>query len=280
MITQAPVGPVERDSVRLAAVLLLAGVVVTAIAGFLHVEGADANDHQSIFAIYAASQSWTAVHLGQFIGMVIIIFGLVALFFALDVRSGVGLWLNRFALLSAGAAMALYGVLQAVDGVGLKQAVNAWASADNGDKAVRFAAAETVRWLEWAVRSYQSFVFGLALILFGAVIAVTGRVSRPIGYLMALSGLCYLAQGWIIGSSGFSSALPDPHSPRNRPDPPVDHLASHSGPPNEDRRASRDDIRRNDLVQGAGPAETRKRRSCEPPPPRLPPVQCPLRPDP
>jgi hypothetical protein len=206
VVTQAPFRRVERDSVRLAAILLLAGVVVTAIAGFLHPEGADANDHEAVFAIYAASQSWTAVHLGQFIGMLIITFGLVALFFALDVRSGVGLWLNRFALLSAGAAVALYGVLQAVDGVGLKQAVNAWASADNGDKAVRFAAAETVRWLEWAVRSYHSFVFGLALILFGAVIAVTGRVSRPIGYLIALSGLCYLAQGWIIGSSGFSSA--------------------------------------------------------------------------
>ena len=206
MASQAPSGRVERDSVRLAAVLLLAGVLVSAIAGFLHAEGADPNDHQAVFAIYAASQPWTAVHLGQFIGMVIITFGLVALFFALDIRSGVGLWLNRFALLSAGTAMALYGVLQAVDGVGLKQAVDAWASADNGDKAVRFAAAETVRWLEWAVRSYQSFVFGLALILFGAVIAVTGRVSRPIGYLMALSGLCYLAQGWIIASSGFSSA--------------------------------------------------------------------------
>jgi hypothetical protein len=49
-------------------------------------------------------------------------------------------------------------------------------------------------------------VFGIALMLFSVVIAVTGRVSRPIGYLMALSGLCYLAQGWIIGSSGFSSA--------------------------------------------------------------------------
>ena len=206
MVNQVPFGRVERDSVRLAAGLLLAGVLVTAIAGFLHPEGADPNDHRTIFAIYAASQSWTAVHLGQFIGMVIITFGLVALFFALDVRSGVALWLNRFALLSAAAAMALYGVLQAVDGVGLKQAVNAWASANNGDKAVRFATAETVRWLEWAVRSYQSFVFGLALIFFGAVIAVTGRVSRPIGYLMALSGLCYLAQGWIIGSSGFSSA--------------------------------------------------------------------------
>jgi len=191
---------------RLAAVLLLAGVLVTAIAGFLHPEGADPNDHSTVFAIYAASQSWTAVHLGQFIGMVIISFGLVALFFALDVRSGAGVWLNRFALLSAGAAMALYGVLQAVDGVGLKQAVSAWASAENGDKAARFSAAETVRWLEWAVRSYHSFVFGLALILFGAVIAVTGRLSRPIGYLMALCGLSYLAQGWIIGKSGFSSA--------------------------------------------------------------------------
>jgi hypothetical protein len=206
MVTQAPLERVERDSVRLAAVLIFAGVVVTAVAGFLHPEGADANDHRTIFAIYAASQSWTAVHLGQFVGMMIITFGLMALFFALDVRSGVGLWLNRFALLSAGAALALYGVLQAVDGVGLKQAVNAWALAENGDKAARFAAAETVRWLEWAVRSYQSFVFGLALILFGAVIAVTGRVSRPIGYLMALSGLCYVAQGWIIGSTGFSSA--------------------------------------------------------------------------
>jgi hypothetical protein len=41
------------------------------------------------------------------------------------------------------------------------------------------------------------------LLLFGAVIAFMGRFSRPIGYLMALSGLCYLAQGWIIGSSGF-----------------------------------------------------------------------------
>jgi hypothetical protein len=169
MVTHAPFGQVERDSVRLAAVLLFAGVLVTAVAGFLHQEGADPNDHRTIFAIYAASQSWTAVHLGQLVGMVIITFGLVALFFALDVRSGVALWLNRFALLSAGAAMALYGVLQAVDGVGLKQAVNAWASAENGDKAVPFAAAETVRWLEWAVRSYHSFVFGLALILFGAI---------------------------------------------------------------------------------------------------------------
>ena len=38
MVNQASFGRVERDSVRLAAGLLLAGVLVTAIAGFLHPE--------------------------------------------------------------------------------------------------------------------------------------------------------------------------------------------------------------------------------------------------
>jgi uncharacterized membrane protein len=114
MVTQAPFERVERDSLRLAAVLILAGVVVTAIAGSFIQKVQTRMTTEPFFAIYAASQSWTAVHLGQFIGMVIITFGLVAVFFALDVRTGVELWLNRLALLSAGAGMALYGVLQAV----------------------------------------------------------------------------------------------------------------------------------------------------------------------
>jgi hypothetical protein len=254
MVTQAPFERVERDSVRLAAVLLLAGVLVSAIAGFLHPEGADANDHRTIFAIYAASQSWTAVHLGQFIGMVIITFGLVALFFALDVRSGVGLWLNRFALLSAGAAMALYGVLQAVDGVGLKQAVNAWASAESGDKAVRFAAAETVRWLEWAVRSYQSRE-KLSELRVRSRVDPLRRSHCRYGPGFAPDRLSHGALRPLLPRAGmdhrqqrFLLREPDPHSPRNRPDPRVDSLASRSGPPNEDRSAPRDHIRRNDLV--------------------------------
>jgi hypothetical protein len=132
--------------------------------------------------------------------------GLVALFFALDARDGDPLWLNRFGLVSAVVALALYGALQAVDGVALKQAVDAWASASGAQKATYFAAAEAVRWLEWGVRSYQSFMLGLAFIFFGSVVIRTRRVSPLIGYLMGLSGLAYLAQGWIIGSSGFSAA--------------------------------------------------------------------------
>ena len=172
----------------------------------LHPGQARPNDHAAAFAEYASSSPWTLVHLGQFAGMAALLAGVIALFVALNVRSGGPGWFALFGLVAAVVALALYAVLQAVDGVALKQAVDAWATAPDTEKAARFAGAETVRWLEWAVRSYQSYLLGAALILFGVVIAWTGQISRALGYLMALSGLAYLVQGWILGTSGFSDA--------------------------------------------------------------------------
>ena len=93
-----------------------------------------------------------------------------------------------------------------MDGVALKQAVNAWASAPDAEKAVRFASAEAIRWLEWGMRSYQDFALGLTLLLCAAAVVRTARVPGPIAYLIGLSGLTYLAQGWMAGSEGFSPA--------------------------------------------------------------------------
>ena len=92
----------------------------------------------------------------------------------------------------------------------LKQAVDAWARAPDPEKAARFASAEAIRWLEWAVRSYQSITLGLTLALFGTAIAWTAGALRPIGYLMGLSGLTYLALGWILGVEGFSPTVTVP----------------------------------------------------------------------
>jgi hypothetical protein len=47
------------------------------------------------------------------------------------------------------------------------------------------------------VRSYQDFALGLALLLFAAAAVRTAWVLRPIAYLMGLSGLTYLVQGWV-----------------------------------------------------------------------------------
>lgn len=197
---------VNVPSLRLSAVLLFAGILLSFLAGFFHPDHAYANDHMAVFTEYAGSSDWIAVHLGQFAGMAVLISGLVVLYFALDVQSGGAVWVSRFAVICAIVALAMYAVLQAVDGVALKHAVDAWAAAPGSEKAIRFASAETIRWLEWAVRSYQSYMLGLSLILFGAAVALTGRISKAIGLLMALSGIAYFAQGWIIGSEGFSDA--------------------------------------------------------------------------
>jgi hypothetical protein len=194
----------DRKAFRLPAALLLGGFLTYVVVTFLHT-GGPANDHQVIFGDYADSHDWAAVHLGQFAGMAVIIAGLVALYVTLGLRAGAAAWLARLGAVFAGAALALYGILQAVDGVALKQAVDAWVSAPSADKAARFANAETVRWLEWGTRSYHSFTLGLALILLGSAVALSMRFPKALGILMGLSGLAYLAQGWVLGSDGFSA---------------------------------------------------------------------------
>lgn len=193
----------DRMSLRLPATLLLAGQLLFVLVTLLHT-GGPANDHPAVFAEYAGSRAWTAVHLGQFSAMATLLAGLFALFFALEVPAGSARWAGRFGAASAVATLSLYGILQAVDGVALKQAVNAWAGAPDAEKAARFASAEAIRWLEWGVRSYHDFAMGLALLLLAAAVARAVGVPRPIAYLMGLSGLTYLAQGWVGGDEGFT----------------------------------------------------------------------------
>jgi hypothetical protein len=193
----------DRSSLRLSATLMLAGQLLYVVVTLFHT-GGEANNHHAIFAAYAASGTWTAVHVAQFACMAIFLAGLFALFFALDVPAGTAGWPGRFGAASAAVTLALYGVVLAVDGVALKQAVNAWASAPETEKAARFASAEAIRWLEWGTRSYENFALGLAVLLFAVAVARTAWVPRPIAYLMGVTGLTYLWQGWSAGFEGFS----------------------------------------------------------------------------
>lgn len=195
---------IEGRTFRLSAVLLLGGFVLFVLMGLLH-PGGQANDHSAVFAEYAGSAAWTAVHLGQFAGMAVLIAGLLVLGFALDAGAGGGTWMARLGAVSAAVTLGLYCVLQAVDGVALKQAVDAWSGAPEAEKAARFASAEAIRWVEWGARSYQSFMFGLTLILLGSAAAAAARLPRALCYLMGLSGLAYMVQGWVLGSEGFSA---------------------------------------------------------------------------
>lgn len=130
--------------------------------------------------------------------------GLPVLSRALDIRTGGAGWAARLGAISAALALGLYAVLQAIDGVALKQAVDAWVSAPAAEAEARFATAEAIRWAEWGSRSYQALILGFALMLVGLAVASTARLPKALGYLMVLSGLTYLVQGWVLGFEGFS----------------------------------------------------------------------------
>jgi hypothetical protein len=193
---------VNHKLLRLSATLSFIGLLVESVVSLLHPPGG--TTYEATFANYAASRAWAAVHLGEFVGMAVLLAGLLVLFFALNVSQGTPRWLGFFGAIAAGVALALEGVLYAVDGVALKQAVDAWASAPAAEQATRFASAEAIRWLEWGTNSYSNFMFGLALVLLALVIVWTARVKRPIGYLMGLSGLAFIVLGWLVGTEGFT----------------------------------------------------------------------------
>src|SRR3954447_7530905 len=75
-------------TLRLSAVLLVVGFILYVLISLLHPGREPANNHRAVFAEYASSDNWTAVHLGQFAGMAVIIAGLLVLYVALDLRAG------------------------------------------------------------------------------------------------------------------------------------------------------------------------------------------------
>jgi hypothetical protein len=189
---------------RQAAALVVVGQLTFLVSGAFHPDHSHANDHRAAFAEYAASDRWIPVHIGQFVGVALLLAGVLALADALDPRRGAASAVACYTRATAVATVAAYGVLQAVDGVALKHAVDAWVRAPADQEAAAFRAAETVRWLEWGTRSFEQFLHGTCLLLLGGLIVMTVRLPRRSGYLVGAAGVAYLAQGYIISQEGFS----------------------------------------------------------------------------
>jgi hypothetical protein len=93
----------------------------------------------------------------------------------------------------------------AIDGVALKHAVDAWATAPPFEKATRFAAAETVRWLEWGAHAFFEILLGLTITAFGLALARRTR-TRWQGVLAVPAGVLVTVDGTLVGQHGFAGS--------------------------------------------------------------------------
>jgi hypothetical protein len=193
-----------RGALTVSGGLLLVGFVVNAIQRMLlHPSGAE-DDHQAIFTEYADSDVWVFTHFLEFVLVLVAFSGLLVLCRVL--------WRETpyLAPLAAGAIIvtsATWAALQGVDGVTLKQSVDAWAAASGTEKATRFADAETVRWIEWGLQSYFRVVLGLAFLLLGAAVVVSRLVPTWLGVLLVVGGLLSLTVGVSVGYAGLESGF-------------------------------------------------------------------------
>ncbi len=183
---------------RIGAPMLLLSIPVLVVAEYFHPHKEDPMDFPAVFTEYAHSRIWTTVHLAEYSGFLLLLGGLVALYYSLSVRPGASAGIARFSLAAAVTTAASYTVLQAVDGVALKRAVDAWASAPEAQKHAAFAAAEAVRWTEIGMNSFSNSLTGLTLLLFGLAIALGGAYPRWVGLIAAVSGAAFMYDGAVV----------------------------------------------------------------------------------
>lgn len=196
----------DRSVLILSGALLLGGFVVNAIQRMLLHPTGEEDDHEAIFTEYAVSDVWVATHFAEFVLVLVAIAGLLVLCRGLRQETPFLALLAAGALIASGAA---WTALQAVDGVTLKQAVDAWAAASGAEKGTRFADAETVRWIEWGLQGYFRVLLGLAFLLLGAAVVVSRLVPSWLGALLVVGGLLSLAIGFSVGYQGLESGFQD-----------------------------------------------------------------------
>jgi hypothetical protein len=137
----------QRPLLRIGSIAFLAGVIIAVVSTAIHPSGEDPANHPLVFAEYASDDSWIAVHIGQFVGVIMVFAGGFVALYLLLVRSESSTastlaWIGLALVIMTASAFA---VLQAVDGIALKMAVDSSVAAPSEDKAITFRVAEGIK---------------------------------------------------------------------------------------------------------------------------------------
>jgi hypothetical protein len=198
---------------RMGSVAFLAGLVIIIVSTLFHTSSEDLMDNLVVFAVYAESDTWIAAHIGQFAGVVLVFAGGFVALFRLLVKSesGMASALAWFGLVTSIITARTFTILQAVDGIALKIAVDTWyaipspSAADSREqKAIAFGVAEGIRWTEIGINSYNRILQGVVALIFGVAIVRSALLSRWIGTVGIIAGAATVIAGVGVAYVGFA----------------------------------------------------------------------------
>jgi uncharacterized protein DUF4386 len=210
----------ERTMLRMGSVAFIAGIVITIVSTMFHASSEDLKNHPVVFAVYAESDLWIAAHIGQFAGVMLVFAGGFVALFRLLVGSKSSAasalaWLGFAVTIMAASTFA---ILQAVDGIALKRAVDSWhnattpssssatttTTAATEEKTIAFRVAEGIRWIEIGINSINRIIQGVVAIIFGVAIAKSALLSRWIGGVGIFAGVATVIAGVGVAYVGFA----------------------------------------------------------------------------
>jgi hypothetical protein len=165
-------------------------------------------DNPAVFMEYAQSDNWVVVHFAQWFAVLLLIGGLVSLYHSITTKPEASAGVARLGLAAAVVTAATFTMLQAVDGVALKWAVDAWAVAPAEQQVAAFAAAQALRWTEYSLQSYSNILLGLTLMLYALAIALGASYARWLQWVAAGSGVAWIVHGVMVPYVGFFDSIP------------------------------------------------------------------------
>jgi len=180
----------ERPLLRIGSITFLTALAIFIISSAFHAGREDPTNHLHVFAEYANGSPWIAAHIGQFVGDITIFVGGFVALFRLLVQSesmtvSVLAWIGFATAIIAACTLS---ILQAVDGIALKRAVESWVIAPAKEKMAAFRVAEGIRWTEVGTNSIYRILQGKVAIVFGRALLRTSRLDNSqIGPYVLLS---------------------------------------------------------------------------------------------
>jgi uncharacterized protein DUF4386 len=195
----------QTPLLRIGSIAFLAGMIIVIVSTAIHPSTEDPSNHPLAFAEYASDDLWIAVHIGQLAGVIMVFAGGFVALYRLLVQSesstaSILAWIGlALAIMTASA----FAVLQAVDGIAQKRAVDSWVAAPPEEKAIPFRVAEGIRFIEYGTNSIFRILQGTVAVIFGVAIVKSKILSKWIGGAGVVIGAITIYAGLEVAYLGF-----------------------------------------------------------------------------
>jgi hypothetical protein len=195
----------KRPLLGIGSIAFLAGAIIAIVSTAFHPSTEDPSNHRLVFAEYASSDSWIAIHIAQFAGVIMVFAGGFVALYRLLVQSessmaSVLAWIGlALAIMTASA----FAILQAVDGIANKMVDDSRFAAPPEETALTFRVAEGIRFIEYGTNSIFRILQGTVAVIFGVAIVKSKILNKWIGGAGVVIGVVTIYAGLEVAYLGF-----------------------------------------------------------------------------